>query len=233
METQAVQPEWLQQYPQLASLDDPAWLATLNKMEILSLPPGSVVFRPGDPCANLLFLIDGHVRVFMHGENGREMAISHLSGGELCVFTLTTLLQGRNYSATALTETRARAARLPAAEFREAFARSRGFQDYVLSELARRQQHTLLLLQEVAFERLETRLAGFLMRQASRDQQAAVRMTHQQIACELGTTREMISRLLKDMEQRGCVRLRRKRIDVLDAQRVPQPGFAATPIRNL
>lgn len=228
METRTVQPEWLQRYPQLASLDDPAWLATLDKMEILSLPPGSAVFRPGDPCANLLFLIDGQVRVSMHGENGREMAISHLSGGQLCVFTLTTLLQERSYSATALTETRARAARLPAAEFREAFARSRGFQDYILAELARRQQHTLLLLQEVAFERLETRLAGFLMRQADRDRQAAVHMTHQQIACELGTTREMISRLLKDMEQRGCVRLRRKRIDVLGRPQAGRPGLTAT-----
>ncbi|HHH44095.1 MAG TPA: Crp/Fnr family transcriptional regulator [Gammaproteobacteria bacterium] len=228
METQAVQPEWLQQYPQLATLNDPAWLAALNKLEIMELPSGSVVFRPGDPCANLLFLIDGRVRVFMHGENGREMAISHLSGGELCVFTLTTLLQGENYSATALTETRACAARLPAADFREAFAHSRGFQDYILAELARRQQHTLLLLQEVAFERLETRLAGFLARQAGNDRHAAVYMTHQQIACELGTTREMISRLLKDMEQRGCVRLRRKRIDVLDAQRPHHTGFGTT-----
>lgn len=213
---------WLRGYPALENLDDPAWQDALRKMNIMDVPTGTVVFRPGDPCANLLFLIKGRVRVFMSGDNGREIVLSHLEGGDLCVFTLTTLLQAADYSAAAVTETPTRAACLPADDFREAFAGSRGFQDFILSTLAQRMHDTLFLLQEVAFERLEMRLACFLLRRGDREEDRAVEMTHQQIAYELGTTREMVSRILKDMERRGCVRLSRKRIELADTSQLEE-----------
>lgn len=211
---------WLRGYPALENLDDPAWQAALQKLEIMDVPADTTVFRPGDPCSNLLFLIKGRVRVFMSGDNGREIVLSHLKGGDLCVLTLTTLLQTSDYSAAAVTEKPTRAARLPVADFREAFANSRGFQDFILSTLAQRMHDTLFLLQEVAFERLEMRLVCFLLRQRDGCGSCAVEMTHQQIACELGTTREMVSRILKDLERRGCVRLSRKHIELADTSRL-------------
>ncbi len=212
--------DWLRTYPALEKLDDPAWQKAVHKMNLMEVPTGTVVFRPGDPCANLLFLIKGRVRVFMTGDNGREIVLSHLKGGDLCVFTLTTLLQTADYSATAITETPTRAACLPAADFREAFAASRGFQDFILSTMAQRMHDTLYLLQEVAFERLEMRLVCFLLRHGDSGEDRAIEMTHQQIASELGTTREMISRMLKDMERRGCVHLSRKRIELTDTRQL-------------
>ncbi|VAW72709.1 hypothetical protein MNBD_GAMMA14-207 [hydrothermal vent metagenome] len=222
---------WLQGYPALENLDDPAWRVALQKFEIMDVPTETTVFRPGDPCSYLLFLVKGDVRVYMSGDNGREIVLSHLKGGDLCILTLTTLLQTSDYSASAVTETPICAARLPVADFRKAFASSMGFQDFILSTLARRMHDTLFLLQEVAFERLEMRLACFLLRQRNGYDNCAVEMTHQQIACELGTTREMISRILKDLERRGCVRLSRKRVELADTSRLENINHG--PTRNI
>jgi len=220
--------DWLQYFPALKHLDDPAWRLARLKLEVVDIPTGTTVFRPDDPCSNLLFLLEGGVRVFMSGENGREIVVSHLKGGDLCILTLTTLLQTSDYTAAAVTEKPTRAARLPIADFREAFANSRGFQDFILSTLARRMHDTLFLLQEVAFEKLEMRLACFLLKQEHDYGNCAVEMTHQQIAYELGTTREMISRILKGMERRGCVRLSRKCIELADTSQLGtiSPGYA-------
>jgi len=213
---------WLRQYPQLEALDDPAWRHALRQIEVMNVPAGTVVFRPGDPCASLLFLVEGRVRVYMSGDNGREIVLSHLKGGDLCVFTLTSLLRRSNYSAAAVTEVQTQAVCLPVADFREVFACSRGFQDFILTTMADRMHDTLFLLQEVAFERLEMRLACYLLRHSDGNENRAVEMTHQQVAYELGTTREMISRLLKEMEQRGCVTLKRKRIELADTRKLKE-----------
>ena len=206
--------DWLSGFPMLQNIKDETWLETLKKIDLLDVPAGITVFRPGDECRNLLFLIRGRVRVFMTGDNGREIVLSHLNGGDLCVFTLTTLLQTAAYSVEAITEEPTRAACLPASDFREAFARSRGFQDYILENLSMRMHDTLFLLQQVAFDRLETRLANFLLRNAREREE--IEITHQQIASELGTTREMVSRILKSMERRGCISLRRRHIRLTD-----------------
>ncbi len=212
--------EWLRQYPQLQNLEDPAWRQALRHVDIIDVPAGTTVFRPGDPCVNLLFLVEGQVRVYMSGDNGREIVLSHLKGGDLCVFTLTSLLQAADYSAAAVTEQSTRAATLPVMHFRELFACSRGFQDFILHTMAQRMHETLLLLQEIAFEGLEMRLACYILRHTDGIEGAAIELTHQQVASEIGTTREMVSRLLKEMEQRGCVRLKRKRIELVDADRL-------------
>lgn len=211
---------WLQRYPQLEALDDPAWRHALRQIEMMDVPAGTIVFRPGDPCVHLLFMVEGQVRVFMSGDNGREIVLSHLTGGDLCVFTLTALLETSDYSVTAITETQTRAARLPVADFKELFASSTGFQNFILSTMAHRMHDTLFLLQEVAFKGLEMRLACYLLRHAEDNEGAAIEMTHQQVAYELGTTREMVSRLLKEMERRGCVRLKRKRIELANARKL-------------
>ncbi len=213
---------WLSSYPALEKLEDPPWLEAAGRMEVINVPTGTVIFRPGDSCANLLFLTKGRLRVSMSGDNGREIALYHLTGGDVCIFTLTTLLKASDYTATAVTETPCRAARLPMGDFREVFAASRGFQDFILSTMATRMHDTLLLLQEVTFNRLEMRLACFLFRHTRASGEDAVEMTHQQIAYELGTTREMVSRILKDMERRGCLQLKRKRIELADTRKLEE-----------
>ena len=207
---------WLRRFPELEQITDPVWLDAAGSAEFMRVPAGSTVFSPGDPCAGLLFLVEGRVRVFMAAENGREILLAHLCSGDLCVFTLTTLLQAAYYSAQAVTETECLAVRLPSASFRDAFDNSPEFRNFTLSRLASRMHETLVLLHQVAFNRLEIRLACLLTRHTGENPDGAITMTHQQIAQELGTTREVVSRMLKEMERSGCLRLARKRIELVD-----------------
>lgn len=216
----STQGSWLSSYPMLEKLDDPAWLAAVAGMEVMEVPAGTSIYRPNDPCTNLLFLTKGCVRVYISGDNGREIVLTHLEQGDLCILTLTTMLKTSNYSAYAVTETPCQAARLPIADFRTLFASSMGFQDFILMTLATRMHDALELLQEVTFNGLEMRLACFLFRHIRSTGGNAIEMTHQQIAYELGTTREMVSRILKDMERRGCIQLKRKRIELADMNKL-------------
>ena len=208
--------DWLRYYPQLACLDDPVWHEAIAHAQEMRVPAGTTVFQPGDPCDGLLFLVEGSVRVFMSAESGREIILYRLQGAEICVLTLTTLLQSVAYPVEAVTETDARAVMLPTCHFRQAFAGSPGFQDFILGKLARRLHDTLFLVQEVAFERLDMRLACLLFRRFREAGGNRVDVTHQQLAQELGTTREVVSRMLKEMERRGCIDLHRGYIELKD-----------------
>ncbi|MDH5649617.1 MAG: Crp/Fnr family transcriptional regulator, partial [Gammaproteobacteria bacterium] len=176
----------------------------------------ATAFSPGDPCGGLLFLVKGTVRVFMVSESGREIILYRLEGGELCILTLTTLLQAQDYPVQAVTETDACAVMLPSHYFRKAFAGSPGFQQFIVSRLASRLHDTLTIVHQVAFERLDIRLACLLFRHFQRQEGKPLETTHQQLAQELGTTREVVSRMLKDMEKRQCIRLHRGRIELLN-----------------
>ena len=219
---------WLEHYPQLSAIDDAAWLDALSNIESMAVPAGTVVFKPGQPCRGLLFLVEGRVRVSMVSRSGREISLYRLQHGELCVLTLTTLLRSAEYSAEAVTETDARAVCLPVEHFRKAFAGSPGFQDYVLGKLATRLHDTLMLFQEVAFDRLDMRLASLLFKRFQSSRIVDFPVTHQQVAHELGTTREVVSRMLKELERRNCIRLMRGRIQLVNVEQLEQLAHSRT-----
>src|SRR5690606_5562781 len=119
-----------------------------------------------------------------------------------------------HYPAEGITETEVRAVILPADRFYEGIAKSPGFRDFVFLTYGKRILDLILLVEEVAFGRIDIRLAQCLLVYAGHAQ--SIVNTHQELATELGTAREVISRQLKDFERRGWVKLRRGKIDILD-----------------
>ena len=221
--------EWLNFYPELRELNDTAWVAALAKAEFLSVPAGSVLFKPGQPCRGLLFMVHGNVRVSLVSGSGREISLSRLQQGELCVFTLATLLRSADYAvAEAVAETDVSVVCLPTEYFRKAFSGSPGFQGYVLGKLATHLHDTLMLFREVAFDRLDMRLASLLFRRFQSSRVVDVSITHQQVALELGTTREVVSRMLKELERNNCVRLMRGRIQLVNVEQLEQIAHRRT-----
>ena len=215
--------EWLKYFPELRELGDAAWIAALAKTEYITVPAGSVVFKPGQTCRGLLFLVHGSVRVSMVSGSGREISLYRLQQGEFCVLTLAALLRSANYAAAeAVTETEASLVCLPAEYFRSAFAGSQRFQQYVLDKLATHLHDTLMLFREVAFDRLDMRLASLLFRRFQSSRVVDFSITHQQVALELGTTREVVSRMLKELERSNCVRLMRGRIQLVNVEQLEQ-----------
>ena len=207
--------DWIDAFPGLARLEPPAAVILRRAAMVAALPPGTVPFRHGDSCESFLFVLSGTVRVHMVSETGREIVLYRVEDGQTCILTTCCLMSNEDYPAEAVTETEVRAAVLPAAGFRELVARSAVFRDFVFATYGRRIFDLTLLVEEVAFRNIDLRLARFLLDAMDADGRLA--LTHQEVAVELGSVREVVSRQLKEFERKSWVALGRGRIDVLDA----------------
>jgi len=202
-------------FPALAKLDAAGARILEAGLRSVDIPAGTVLFRDGGDCTTYLLVQEGAVRVQKVAENGREIVLYRVERGQSCVLTTNCLLGGGLYGAEGIAETAVRALVLPATTFRGLLAGSEAFRDFIFSVYAARIADLLLLIEEVAFGRIDVRLAAWLRGRA--DGGGDVQATHQEISVELGTAREVISRQLKDFERRGWVELHRGRVRVADA----------------
>jgi CRP/FNR family transcriptional regulator, anaerobic regulatory protein len=212
--------QWLEHFPALAELDDPAWKEALAEAQTLNLPAGMAVFREGDQCSNFLLVIDGAVRVQKLSESGREIVLYRVEEGQSCILTTACMLGGKSYSAEGYTETEVQAVALPHHAFQQALHGSRGFREFVFDVYAERVTELLMLIDAISFGRIDQRLAACLLEYAKDGDSLA--LTHQELARELGTAREVVSRLLKEFERRGWVKLGRGKITLQQRQGLEQ-----------
>jgi len=211
---------WAQRFPQLAQLDEPALASLLKQIHLTELPAEQIVYHVGDRCEHFLLVLSGSVRVQMYSRSGHEIVLYRVNEGQSCILTTASLLADEIYQAEAVTETAVRAALLPAADFERFMSSSEAFRHFVLSNFGQRIADLLALINTVAFERMDVRLSKFLLQRL--EQRRVVDMTHQDIANELGTAREVVSRLLKDLERRGIIGLHRGYLEVEDMERLRQ-----------
>ncbi len=216
---------WIARFPALAKLEPDARKSLEARSRIVALPAGETVFRGGDECQNYLLVLDGSVRVQMTAESGREIVLYRVDPGETCVLTTACLLAHEAYSAEAVTESAVRAVAIPAGTFRELLGRSTVLRDFVFMTYGSRIADLMLLVEEVAFGRIDLRLARFLVEHAGAG--GTLDATHQAVAVELGTAREVVSRQLKEFERKGLVTLSRGRITVTDRAALQALGDAA------
>lgn len=207
--------DWISQFPGLARLGPDLRATLLKQSLILTVPAGTVVFGPGKPPEHLLLLLDGRVRVQQTSEEGREIVLYRVAAGESCVMTTACLLAHEDYSAEGIAETDVRAAAIPRARFDDLASRSVEFRTFIFTAYARRMSDLFMVIEEIAFQRLDIRLAQKLI-ELARDT-GQIRATHQQLAAELGTAREVISRQLGEFQRRGWIRQARGVVDLLDA----------------
>ncbi len=201
-------------FPQFTHLDADAARTLEAAARTAAIPAGTVLFQDGAECANYVLVLEGCIRVQKVSEGGREIVLYRVEGGQSCVLTTNCLIAHEDYSAQGIAETDVKVLVLPAAAFRTLLGKSEAFRDFVFSAYAARISDLLMLIEEVAFGRIDVRLAGWLRQHA--DPANEIRATHQDIAVELGTAREVVSRQLKEFERRGWVALRRGRVEVKD-----------------
>ena len=205
----------------LAPTLDEATKAALEKRAfLLRAPAGAWLFREGLACEGYPIIVSGRVRVQKTGANGREIALYRVGPGETCVITTACLMRNAAYDAEAVAETDVTAKILPKAEFRDLVAKSESFRDFVFRSFSARISHLLARIEEVAFERIDRRLALRLLDAASED--GSVAQTHRELAVELGTAREVVSRKLKDFERSGWIELHRGGLRLLNAAALRQ-----------
>ncbi len=197
-----------------SALDEATNAAVEKRGFILRAPAGAWVFREGLACEGYPIIVSGRIRVQKTGANGREIALYRVGPGETCVITTACLMRDAVYDAEAMAETDVTAKVLPKAVFRELLATSESFRDFVFRAFSARLASLLARIEEVAFERIDRRLAQRVLDAA--DAEGAVAQTHRELAVELGTAREVVSRKLKDFERSGWIELHRGGLRLLN-----------------
>lgn len=202
-------------YPALESLSDARLDALLDAAQVFQVPAGTVMFDEKSPCQAFPMLLDGTIRVSKVGTNGRELQLYRVVPGEACILTSSCLLGHADYNARGVAETDLVAVALPQALFSRLLSEHPPFRDYVFGLFAERIAELMQLVEAVAFQRLDQRLAALLLGKGR-----VVHVTHQALADELGSVREIVSRLLKSFAEQGLVSLGREQIEIVDPGRL-------------
>jgi CRP/FNR family transcriptional regulator len=176
----------------------------------MTVPAGTVLFDEHQPCQGFPFVLAGSIRVVKLAANGRELPLYKVLPGESCIITSSCLLGHADYNARGVTESDTTLVLLPRVLFDE-LLRETSFRDFVFDLFAARMAELMQLVEEVAFRKLDQRLANLLLGKGRQ-----LHTTHQHLADELGSVREMVSRLLKGFADQGLVRLGREQIEILD-----------------
>jgi CRP/FNR family transcriptional regulator, anaerobic regulatory protein len=178
---------------------------------------GDTIYRPGDAARGWIVLEGGRVKVSLTADTGREVTLYRIEAGESCILTTSALLSGEAMFAEAVAETDVRARLVPTPVFERLLGESAEFRRVVLRNYAERVADLVAVIQDVLFHAVPERLARLLLA-GSRD--GVVTTTHQALAAELGSAREVVSRILQRMEREGALAIERGEIRIVDEARL-------------
>jgi CRP/FNR family transcriptional regulator len=196
-------------YPVLSALSPTARSRLLHSAHWMRVPAGAMLFDDRQACEGFPFVVEGTVRVSKCAPSGRELPLYRVGPGETCIISSSCLLGHEDYNARGVTESDTLLMLLPKPVFEEMMG-ERAFRDFVFHLFAERIADLMQLIEEVAFRKLDQRLAALLLGKGR-----LLHTTHQQLADELGSVREIVSRLLKSFADQGLVRLGREQIEII------------------
>jgi CRP/FNR family transcriptional regulator len=203
--------ELLRVYPVLRELS----ATLLSRIEETAVPVQAAanqrLFGHETPCTYYPLLVEGTIRASKFSPEGHEILLYRLNPGESCVITVVSLLGEAPYPAIGTAETKLTLLGIPRTVFMDMILESPPFRVFVFRSLSERIAHLMALVDEVAFRRVDQRLASRLLLQPP-----PIAATHQMLADELGTSREVVSRILGAFQHAGLIRLSRKRIEIVD-----------------
>ncbi|RDH81284.1 MAG: Crp/Fnr family transcriptional regulator [endosymbiont of Galathealinum brachiosum] len=183
-----------------------------SQSQKVTVPANSTVFRQGDSCKNYLLVLDGSVKVFSRAENGREIILYRVKKGESCTLTTACLFASNPYPAEGVTETDSTALMIPLPVFNKALAESDKFRKIIFDQYAQRLSDVINLVENLSFGHIDIRLARLLLNLSTNSE--TIETTHQTLATELGSAREVISRQLKEFERKDIISLQRGSIRI-------------------
>ncbi len=195
--------DWIDRFEALQRLPPALQRELVAGSAIVSVRAGTVIFAPGQSADNLLLLLDGTVRVQQKSATGREIFLYRVHAGESCVLTTACMLALEEYSAEGTAESDVRAVAIPRATFDALAGKSPVFREFIFKAYARRITDLFMLIDDIVFQKMDVRLAARLLELAGDG--ATVHATHQFLATELGTAREVISRTLAEFQRRNWI----------------------------
>lgn len=191
--------------------------ALLAQAHNQSFPAGMHLYWEGDFCSGIAFMVSGTVRVYRCSKSGREITLYELGPGETCILNASSILGDKPYPANAVTLTGGAFVMIPAETFLRLFGSYKALQTMLFSLLSERLGDIMELVNEVAFRRMDERVMEYLLEKSDH---GVVTTTHQKIASDLGTSREVVSRILKDFERQEKLLLTRNEIRLLVTKQV-------------
>lgn len=201
----------------LPNLTDPKLLqAILDKGQVMNLESGKVLMEPGQFIKAVPLVIEGSIKIMRMDEDGKELFLYYLDQGETCALSLTCCTATRPSEVKAVVEERATVIFVPVQIHEQWSDEFKQWKDFVSSTYQSRFQELLVALDAVAFKRMDERLMRYIVTKMKQHKANELHTTHQEIANELGTSREVVSRLLKTLEKKKWIELGRNVIYIRD-----------------
>lgn len=189
-------------------------LAAFKQSTIVqSVDSGSILVPPGAECRYLPFVLRGGVKVHRTAENGREIILYHIQEGESCILSALGIVNRTPFPALAEVECDSEIMLVPAGILEILIERYQAWRRYIFAIYNDRLNAVLELVDEMLFRRIDVRLSRFLLERAD-ESGRVLNLTHQELALELGSSREVISRVLKSLQGRDMITYGRNRIDL-------------------
>ncbi|MEY2700773.1 MAG: hypothetical protein RIQ52_1528 [Pseudomonadota bacterium] len=207
--TEGSVPDWGEAFPAFLNSGDPVIEHLMACARMTELAAEQMVFQPGSQCDHYHLLLHGAIRVFVTTPGGREIFLYRVRRGEGCVMTASCLLGSDPYNVFGISEGSVSAYSVPAHVFHQSLSQSLFFRTFVFQGFGARLASVLSRLEDLMEGNIDQMLVDALM---AFSQHGCVNMTHQALADQIGTAREVVSRHLKHFELMGWVKLSRGRI---------------------
>lgn len=210
--------EVLKNYSFYVNSDPAQRLELLEVANPVEAEDGQPLLEAGYSCRDVMLVGRGRIRIYIAGESGREVTLYYVQPGESCPVNLSAAMMGTGAFADARAKGELAALAISARDFREVSRRNAALQDYVFSATVLRFGEIIALIREITTRRVDHRLAEYLLRkfEESEENPPAAEVTQQNIALDLGTAREVVSRRLQELDNVGAVELRRGKIILQD-----------------
>jgi CRP/FNR family transcriptional regulator len=202
---------WQQHFPDFAATEDAALSALRAAASLVTMPAGQQVFYPGKACENYLLMLAGSVKAQIMSADGREVLLYHVRSGDSCVLTTSCLLGSNEYPAEGYTETAITAFAIPAPIFHRTLEQSAFFREFVFKSFSKRLTDVIRRMEALSFDSIDQKLAKALLS----EQNLRIYKTHHELAQEMGSVREVVSRHLKRFESWGWLVLSRGCIEII------------------
>jgi CRP/FNR family transcriptional regulator len=187
-----------------------------EQAQLVELPAGSTILEEGQSCANLVLVTNGIGRVYKLSPSGREVTLYRIHAGESCVLTASCIMNQDSFPAMAEVEQSIRGLMVSPRNVREWFCRDPEWQRFIFCLLSHRLASIIQVVEEVAFKRIDVRLAEQFVRGMQQSGDQMIKKTHAELAADVGSSREVVSRILRDFSQRDLISSGRGFIEILD-----------------
>lgn len=207
-------------YPELTRVDKDSWSHLISRSVIFNAPPKTIMQTTPGPYEHLLLLIEGRTRAYQSDDSGHEITLYRNNPGDICCANLQNLFKVQHNCHYIQAETKIYALQISASAFHSAIEESEIFRQFIFSRFANRINQITSDLQDITFKQLDARLCLLLKKLFTKSENNFLNITHQQLANELGTTREVISRSLKLLEKTGCLKITRGQLTMISAEKL-------------